>query len=89
VLQLPDCDAEREGEYRCVADNNLGSDEAATRLESRHISRVVAAAAAEELIVRVDRQISLPTSGSGQTASSWPAVVLLLLSLLLRTVTTK
>ena len=64
VLQLPDCEPEREGEYRCVADNSLGSAEAATRLEPRHISRVMAADA-EELIVRVDRQISVPTSGGG------------------------
>jgi hypothetical protein len=67
VLQLPDCAAERTGEYACVAENSLGSDEAATRIEPHHIRRI----AAEEVIVRVDRQIAArPASGGSSLGSS-------------------
>jgi hypothetical protein len=94
VLQLPDCAADREGEYSCIADNSLGSDEAVTALQPHHVRQVMTAA--EELIVRVDRQISAPTSGGltrGGPLPGWPAtiavgVLLFLLSSMGTTTTT-
>ena len=56
VLQLEDC-ASRSGEYTCVAENSMGSNQGVTRIEP-HMLRV------EEVVVRVDRQISVNSAHS-------------------------
>jgi len=72
VLQLNDC-TERTGDYTCVAENSLGSNEAITNLK-QYMLEVVE----EEVVVRVDRQISVH---SGSSTVSTASATLFLLSL--------
>ena len=62
VLQLEDC-VGRAGEYTCTAENSLGTNQGVTTLH-QHMLRV------QEVVVRVDRQISVNSARSNFGAHS-------------------
>ena len=75
VLQLADC-TDREGEYTCTAENSLGSNEAVVTVQE-HMMRV------EEVVVRVDRQISVQTNSAGYLGVSLAVWVMGLMAMIL------
>ena len=73
AIQLHDC-TDRSGDYTCVAENSLGANEAVTTI-AEHMLRIE-----EEVVLRVDRQISLI---SGESRLTSHLSILLVSSLIL------
>ena len=71
VLQLEDC-VHRSGDYTCVAENSLGTNQAVTTLH-QHMIEV------QEVVLRVDRQISVNNTAPQSTTVSTLLLTLVLL----------